>query len=66
MADRRVNTPVAKKRYYHLAPLIIVVALIPLISRVYTYDPKLSEFSWFPPITNTIDVFLYYVTGYNR
>lgn len=60
MANKRANTPPAQKKYYHLIPLIIIVALIPLISRVHTYDPKLSEFSWFPPLNSTVDVFLHY------
>lgn len=60
MANKRVNTPPVQKKYYHLIPLIIIVALIPLVSKVYVYNPKLSEFSWFPPLTSTVDVFLHY------
>lgn len=60
MTNRRASTPTTQKKYYHLIPLVIIVALVPLISRVYTYNPKLSEFSWFPPLTSTVDVFLHY------
>lgn len=60
MANRRANTPTTQKKYYHLIPLIIIVTLIPLISRIHIYNPKLSEFSWFPPLTSTVDVFLHY------
>ncbi len=49
-----------KKNHYHLIPLIFILVVIPLISKVYSYDPKLSQFDWFPNLTEHSDLFLYY------
>lgn len=49
-----------KKNHYHLIPLIFILVVIPLISKVYSYDPKLSQFDWFPNLTDHSDLFLYY------
>ena len=39
--------------------LLIAALFIPLITRMYQYDPKLGQFSWFPSI-EILDVFLYW------
>ena len=49
-----------KQSHYHLIPLIFILVVIPLISKAYMYDPKLSQFDWFPYATEMSDVFLYY------
>ncbi len=49
-----------QKNHYHLIPLIFILVVIPLISKVYSYDPKLSQFDWFPNLTEHSDLFLYY------
>lgn len=43
-----------------LLPLIIIITIIPLIVRSYVYDPKLSNYSWFPDSNTFVDFFLYY------
>lgn len=48
------------KQHYHLIPLIFILVVIPLIAKVYSYDPKLSQFDWFPNFTEHSDLFLYY------
>lgn len=45
---------------YGLIPLLIVIFLVPLIVRLYCYDPNLSQFNWFTNSTDEIDVFLYW------
>ena len=49
-----------KQPRYHLIPLIFILVVIPLISKAYMYDPKLSQYDWFPNATEMSDVFLYY------
>lgn len=49
-----------KQNHYHLIPLIFILVVIPLISKVYTYDPKLAQYDWFPYYTEQSDLFLYY------
>lgn len=49
-----------KQTHYHLIPLIFILVVIPLISKVYLYDPKLSQYDWFPEFTEMPDIFLYY------
>lgn len=50
-----------QKNHYHLIPLIFILVVIPLIAKVYSYDPKLSQFDWFPNLTEKhSDLFLYY------
>ncbi|HHV11208.1 MAG TPA: O-antigen ligase family protein [Clostridiales bacterium] len=45
--------------YFHL-PIFLVVAILPLIVRLKTYDPKMAQFSWFSGQTEYVDFFLYY------
>jgi len=52
--------PASKHHYYHLIPLLFVLVVLPLISKLYIYDPKLSQFDWFPDSTEMYDIFLYY------
>lgn len=44
---------------YALA-LLLAVTFVPLIVRLYRYDPNLSQFNWFLQSTEEIDVFLYW------
>lgn len=53
-ADRRDKQPLLV-----LAPLIAILAFIPLITYYYKYDTKLGEFS-FPAPETMVDFFLYY------
>lgn len=43
-----------------LAPLIAILAFIPLITYYYKYDTMLDGFSWFTATSTMIDFFLYY------
>lgn len=45
---------------YTLLPIIFVVTILPLIVKMTYYDPKLSQFTWFPNSTQQLDFFLYY------
>lgn len=49
-----------KQPHYHLIPLIFILVVIPLLSKVYLYDPKLAQYDWFPELTEKPDIFLYY------
>lgn len=50
----------SKNHHYHLIPLVFILVVLPLISKLYTYDPHLSQFDWFPPLTEVADIFVYY------
>jgi len=56
--ETALSTP--KHHHYHLIPLIFILVVLPLISKLYIYDPKLSGFNWFPDSTEMYDIFLYY------
>jgi hypothetical protein len=43
-----------------LLPIIIILAILPLIVKSYVYDPNLSKFSWFSNEDHHADFFLYY------
>ena len=43
-----------------LIPIFFAAAVIPLIVRIIFYNPKLSEYAWFPQETNSMDMFMYY------
>lgn len=43
-----------------LLPIMIAIAVIPLIMRVKDYDPQLSNYDWFPNVLGRLDVFLFY------
>lgn len=43
-----------------LAPLIAVLAIIPLITYYYRYDTNLQDFDWYIGSTESVDFFLYY------
>ena len=49
-----------------IAPLIFVITILPLVMRIKTYNPNLSQFSWYPDIDLTTDVFLYFWHGKPR
>ena len=50
----------AKNNKLLMIPLIIMVAVIPLIVRYLDYHPGLSNFNWFPTEDSNFDFFLYY------
>lgn len=43
-----------------LAPLIVILAFIPLITFYYKYDTNLGDFDWFTAPDKIVDFFLYY------
>jgi oligosaccharide repeat unit polymerase len=43
-----------------LIPLIIVIAIIPLIVRVHFFNTNLSQYPWASRIESSVDLFLYY------
>lgn len=45
---------------YALILLLIAAFLVPLVTRLYRYDPNLSQFNWFIESDEEIDVFLYW------
>lgn len=49
-----------KRHYYHLIPLIFILVVLPLISKLIMYDPKLAQFDWFPELPMVPDIFIYY------
>lgn len=46
--------------WWFLAPLIAILAFIPLITYYYRYDTKLGTFDWFTPGDTAVDFFLHY------
>ena len=44
---------------YALIPLLLVLFAVPLVTRLYQFNSKLSQFSWFPN-RDVLDVFLYW------
>ncbi len=45
---------------FTLAPLIVIMAVVPLITYYYKYTTTLSSFDWFTPRDTIVDFFLYY------
>jgi O-antigen ligase len=45
---------------YFLLPILFVLCIVPLIMRVYIYDPSLSVYPYFPDSDQEIDIFLYW------
>lgn len=43
-----------------LLPIIAILAVIPLITFMHTYNTNLSQFEWYSSWTDTVDFFLYY------
>lgn len=43
-----------------LLPIIALLAVIPMITFMYSYDTNLGQFDWFTSYTETVDFFLYY------
>lgn len=48
------------KNSLYLLPIILILSVLPLITRYVTYNPKLSEFYWFGNKELTSDLFLLY------
>ena len=43
-----------------LLPIMIAIAVIPLIMRVKDYDPQLGKYDWFPNVMGRLDIFMFY------
>ncbi len=43
-----------------LVPLILILAVVPLIARSHTYDSKLGDYPWFSVGGSITDIFLYW------
>lgn len=46
--------------WWLLLPIILVIAVIPLIVMMYRFDPNLEQFSWASPSNTATDFFNYY------
>lgn len=47
---------------YLLIPLLVVMLVVPLMTRLYPYDPKLNHYTWFTDSTLEVDIFLFWKT----
>lgn len=45
---------------WQLIPLFLLVSIVPLITRLYTYDNHLTQYPWYAPNGVVTDIFLYY------
>ena len=48
------------ENYLILIPIILAIAVIPLVVRVTFYDPLLSQYFWFADTNSVFDMFMYY------
>lgn len=55
-----IKTRSTTERMVLLAPMIFILAVIPLIMRYHAFDPKLSSFDFFPDQVVQEDYFLYW------
>lgn len=53
---RRTST----ERHMLLSPIYFILAIVPFVSRLHAYDPKMIEYPFFYILTESIDVFLYW------
>ncbi|MBQ9765312.1 MAG: O-antigen ligase family protein [Lachnospiraceae bacterium] len=51
------NTGTGKN--YLLIPLFILIAVVPLIMKLYIYDSGLSKYGWFADTNSSVDIFLH-------
>ncbi len=58
MSKQQKNNKSQRKTYYHLIPLILALAVIPLVSQLAVYNNNLKEFVWFSEVEYLVDVFL--------
>ncbi len=59
-SSKKNNNYEATKISPYLIPVILILCLVPLFVRLAVYNPGLSQFAWFPDITDHSDLFLYY------
>jgi Lipid A core - O-antigen ligase and related enzymes len=45
---------------YAVIPVFILLCIIPFITKLYQYNPGLSQYIWFPNNQEKVDLFLYY------
>ena len=48
------------ENYLILVPIMLAIAVIPLIVRVKFYDPGLAQYAWFADTDSVFDMFMYY------
>lgn len=48
------------ENYLILVPIMLAIAVIPLIVRVTFYDPGLAQYAWFADTDSVFDMFMYY------
>ena len=48
------------ENYLVLIPIMLAIAVIPLIVRVTFFDPGLADYAWFANTTEVFDMFMYY------
>lgn len=58
--NSRASTNAFSLSKLFILPLIIVIAIIPLIIRMKLYNTGLSIYPWFSSVDETLDFFLYY------
>jgi len=58
--NRRTVALNDNKFNWYLIPLIIAIAIVPMLIRMKTFDPHLMQYSWFPNENEEYDFFLYY------
>lgn len=52
--DNRANS------ILRIAPIVFIIAILPLVMRYHTYDTRLSQYAWFSSEGTNQDLFLYY------
>ena len=61
--QKNKNRPKQPEKKYPLGlllPIILVIAVIPLITFMHSYSTNLDQFEWYSSVTDTVDFFLYY------
>lgn len=59
MSKKIVHAKKTEHKKWTLAPVVVAISIIPLIVRLYQFDPNLSQFDWFSDyVRNDTDFFL--------
>jgi hypothetical protein len=58
--DNTVQGKPVKEGILYLLPIMFVVAILPLIVKLYQYSANFSQFNWFSKDDTSFDFFLYY------
>lgn len=59
-STKRKNSSYGESSWWRLIPIVLIIAVIPLIVKMYRFDPNLSQFSWASPNGETSDFFNYH------